>query len=147
MSNQIRARSALSTKNMSSGDLSRNEFARDLSVKDSPVKDLPAKDLRVETVGPLPAKASQGKRCAHCGGPFGLVRRRRGGMQFCSAACMDGLSSDIRAFPGEVGTGSPPGNATNQKFKGVFHETVNASRRAVRDKIRRYAFLMHNKAD
>ncbi|MBI1204097.1 MAG: hypothetical protein GC182_16470 [Rhodopseudomonas sp.] len=28
------------------------------------------------------------KRCAQCGKPFGLVRRRRAGMQFCSNACL-----------------------------------------------------------
>jgi hypothetical protein len=29
------------------------------------------------------------KGCARCGNPFGLVRRRRHGRQFCSVACMD----------------------------------------------------------
>ena len=31
----------------------------------------------------------QRNRCVQCGRPFGLVRRRRAGRQFCSAACMD----------------------------------------------------------
>ena len=35
-----------------------------------------------------PAVANR-KRCAHCQGPFGLIRRRRSGRQFCSIACMD----------------------------------------------------------
>ena len=34
-----------------------------------------------------PAVANR-KRCAHCQGPFGLIRRRRSGRQFCSIACM-----------------------------------------------------------
>jgi hypothetical protein len=29
------------------------------------------------------------KRCARCGNPFGLIRRRRGGKQFCSIVCME----------------------------------------------------------
>jgi len=28
------------------------------------------------------------RRCAQCGRPFGLTRRRRAGMQFCSAQCV-----------------------------------------------------------
>lgn len=29
------------------------------------------------------------KRCAQCGGPFGLVRHRRALAQFCSVACVN----------------------------------------------------------
>ena len=36
------------------------------------------------------------KRCAHCGGPFGLVRRRRAGKQFCSARCVDDHAAAVR---------------------------------------------------
>jgi hypothetical protein len=36
------------------------------------------------------------KRCAHCQGPFGLIRRRRSGRQFCSIACMDGYDDAQR---------------------------------------------------
>ncbi len=41
------------------------------------------------------------RRCAQCGKPFGLVRRRRAGLQFCSAACMteqaDALHKAVQA--------------------------------------------------
>ncbi len=33
--------------------------------------------------------ASIRKRCAQCGEPFGLIRRRRTGMQFCSLSCLN----------------------------------------------------------
>jgi len=36
------------------------------------------------------------RRCAHCSGPFGLVRRRRAGRQFCSASCMDAFDDTLR---------------------------------------------------
>lgn len=36
------------------------------------------------------------KRCAQCGRPFGLVRRRRGGMQFCSSACLNEQAESAR---------------------------------------------------
>ena len=35
-------------------------------------------------------------RCAHCHGPFGMIRRRRSGRQFCSVACMDGFDDALR---------------------------------------------------
>jgi ribosomal protein S14 len=38
----------------------------------------------------------QRNRCAQCGRPFGLVRRRRAGQQFCSAACMDKQVESVR---------------------------------------------------
>ena len=41
------------------------------------------------TTPALERNETQRKRCAQCGRPFGLVRRRRAGQQFCSAACMD----------------------------------------------------------
>lgn len=40
--------------------------------------------------GSRAAMVTSRKRCAHCHGPFGLIRRRRSGRQFCSIACMDG---------------------------------------------------------
>ena len=36
------------------------------------------------------------RRCAHCDGPFGLVRRRRAGRQFCSVACMESYDERLR---------------------------------------------------
>jgi hypothetical protein len=36
------------------------------------------------------------KRCAHCHGPFGLIRRRRGGQQFCCSSCMDAYDDALR---------------------------------------------------
>jgi len=35
-------------------------------------------------------------RCAHCNGPFGMIRRRRSGRPFCSVACMDGYDDALR---------------------------------------------------
>jgi hypothetical protein len=48
--------------------------------------------------GPQQASVSQGlgKRCAQCGRPFGLVRRRRAGKQFCSARCVDDHATAVR---------------------------------------------------
>jgi len=42
------------------------------------------------------AVAPHRKRCAHCHGPFGLIRRRRSGRQFCSVVCMDGYDDAQR---------------------------------------------------
>jgi hypothetical protein len=36
------------------------------------------------------------KRCAHCGKPFGLIRRHSAGMQFCSVQCMDKQAEGVR---------------------------------------------------
>ena len=36
------------------------------------------------------------RRCAHCHGPFGLIRRRRGGRQFCCSACMEAHDEAVR---------------------------------------------------
>ena len=36
------------------------------------------------------------RRCAHCHGPFGLFRRRRGGRQFCCSACMEAHDEAVR---------------------------------------------------
>ena len=36
------------------------------------------------------------KRCARCGGPFGLIRRRRAGRQFCCSACMEAYDDALR---------------------------------------------------
>jgi hypothetical protein len=36
------------------------------------------------------------RRCAHCHGPFGLIRRRRGGRQFCRSACMEAHDEAVR---------------------------------------------------
>ena len=35
------------------------------------------------------------RRCAHCHGPFGLIRRR-GGRQFCCSACMEAHDEAVR---------------------------------------------------
>jgi len=35
-------------------------------------------------------------RCAHCDGPFGMIRRRRSGRQFCSATCMERFDDAMR---------------------------------------------------
>lgn len=39
---------------------------------------------------------SDRKRCAQCGKPFGLIRRRRAGKQFCSARCVDDHADGVR---------------------------------------------------
>jgi ribosomal protein S14 len=44
----------------------------------------------------LECTATQRNRCAQCGRPFGLVRRRRAGQQFCSAACMTEQADSVR---------------------------------------------------
>jgi hypothetical protein len=49
-----------------------------------------------ETVSPSADASAQRKRCAHCRGPFGLVRRRRAARQFCSAACMESYDEALR---------------------------------------------------
>ncbi len=47
--------------------------------------------------GPDSGRAEQPrKRCAQCGKPFGLVRRRRAGKHYCSAVCMDKHAASIR---------------------------------------------------
>ena len=50
-----------------------------------------------EPIAASPDAAPVGRRrCAHCHGPFGMVRRRRSGRQFCSVACMDGYDDALR---------------------------------------------------
>jgi hypothetical protein len=48
-----------------------------------------------------PAAPAPRSRCAHCNGPFGMIRRRRSGRQFCSVPCMerydDALRQTVRA--------------------------------------------------
>lgn len=39
---------------------------------------------------------SRRKRCAQCGKPFGLIRRRRAGKQFCSARCAEQHADSVR---------------------------------------------------
>lgn len=34
--------------------------------------------------------------CGQCGNPFGLVRRRRAGKQFCSAQCVEAYAEEAR---------------------------------------------------
>ncbi len=41
-------------------------------------------------------RGARPKRCAQCGKPFGLIRRRSAGLQFCSAPCMDGHAEGVR---------------------------------------------------
>lgn len=36
------------------------------------------------------------RRCNHCGGSFGLIRRRRGSKQFCSVQCMENYAVAVR---------------------------------------------------
>jgi hypothetical protein len=56
------------------------------------VRPLPGADAFAE---PNTAAARR-SRCAHCNGPFGMIRRRRSGRQFCSVACMDGYDDALR---------------------------------------------------
>jgi hypothetical protein len=42
------------------------------------------------------AAPSGRRRCAHCHGPFGLIRRRRGGRQFCCSPCVDAYDDAVR---------------------------------------------------
>ena len=51
--------------------------------------------------GALPPAELRRRRCAHCGGPFGLTRRQRAGKQFCSAKCMaaSGAGGQAPAWP------------------------------------------------
>lgn len=41
-------------------------------------------------------KAYARKRCGQCGGPFGLMRRRRASKQFCSAKCAELNADGVR---------------------------------------------------
>jgi hypothetical protein len=45
------------------------------------------------------AREFRRKRCAQCGRPFGLIRRQRGGRQFCSAQCLIEYTQGARAAP------------------------------------------------
>ena len=42
------------------------------------------------------ARAYRRQRCGQCGGPFGLIRRRRAGRQFCSAQCVESYADGVR---------------------------------------------------
>jgi hypothetical protein len=49
-----------------------------------------------EAISGSPDGASSRRRCAHCQGSFGLIRRRRAGRQFCSVACMEAYDEAMR---------------------------------------------------
>jgi hypothetical protein len=55
------------------------------------------------------------KRCACCGNPFGLIRRRRGGKQFCSIVCME-----------KVGGGGVKSAKTAQRWYEFFRRREQA---------------------
>jgi hypothetical protein len=62
-------------------------------------RDLPMTDLTDARPSPdaEPVSASHARnRCAHCGGPFGLIRRRRAGRQFCCAFCVEAYDDAMR---------------------------------------------------
>jgi hypothetical protein len=44
----------------------------------------------------------QPRRCANCGHPFGLVRRRRAGKQYCSVVCMKTGAGTIKSVKAPV---------------------------------------------
>jgi hypothetical protein len=52
----------------------------------------------IGSVSPAAIDAHDGrrKRCVQCGGPFGLMRRRRAGKQFCSQKCADQHADGVR---------------------------------------------------
>jgi len=59
----------------------------------SDVRPLPG----AEPIAPPPDAALLGRRrCVQCHGPFGLIRRRRNGRQFCCAPCVDAYDDAIR---------------------------------------------------
>lgn len=45
---------------------------------------------------PPDAAPAARRRCAHCHGPFGLIRRRRSGRQFCCSLCMEAYDEAVR---------------------------------------------------
>jgi hypothetical protein len=55
-------------------------------------------DGGITSVSPAAIDSQDGrrKRCVHCGGPFGLMRRRRAGKQFCSQKCADQHADGVR---------------------------------------------------
>jgi hypothetical protein len=61
-------------------------------IESTDVRPSPGADLLSEP-NPLPGRRA---RCAHCNGPFGMIRRHRSGRQFCSARCMDGFDDALR---------------------------------------------------
>jgi hypothetical protein len=52
----------------------------------------------VASGSPAAVRAQDGRRkcCVQCGGPFGLMRRRRAGKQFCSQKCADQHADGVR---------------------------------------------------
>jgi hypothetical protein len=51
-----------------------------------------------EPIAAPPEAAIAGRRrCAQCHGPFGLIRRRRSGRQFCCAPCMEAHDDAVRS--------------------------------------------------
>ncbi|HWE77355.1 MAG TPA: hypothetical protein VG270_02440 [Pseudolabrys sp.] len=61
-------------------------------IESTDVRPLPGAEAVPE---PNTARARR-SRCAHCNGPFGMIRRHRSGRQFCSVRCMDGFDDALR---------------------------------------------------
>ena len=61
-------------------------------IEHTDVRPAPGANAMAES-GAAPMRRS---RCAHCNGPFGMIRRRRSGRQFCSVVCMDGFDDALR---------------------------------------------------
>ena len=65
-------------------------------IEPTDVRPLPGADAFESNAAP-----ARRSRCAHCDGPFGMIRRRRSGRQFCSVTCMecydDALRETVRA--------------------------------------------------
>ena len=82
---------------------------------------------RMDTLGPKPPKSPQ---------PRPSQRRSGAGERFTALSCEGGTVSPPRhataqkprAFPGELGTGSRSGNATNQIAAVEFHGTIRRRR-------------------
>ena len=57
---------------------------------------LGAELFSVETLTAGELREFRRTHCAQCDGPFGLIRRRHAGKQFCSAACVAEYTADMR---------------------------------------------------
>jgi hypothetical protein len=53
-------------------------------------------DIALASSAAVCAQDGRRKRCVQCGGPFGLMRRRRAGKQFCSQKCADQHADGVR---------------------------------------------------
>jgi hypothetical protein len=61
-------------------------------IEPTDVRPLPGADAFADP-NHAPARRS---RCAYCNGPFGMIRRRRSGRQFCSVVCMERYDDAMR---------------------------------------------------